>query len=95
MEMNPSIDYGMPGPLVHFVETYFGRGYEQKLVDSVRRRPTEHTLWMLNRVINGAYSREAERHFIDVLREASKNELVDAYTQGVAASFLEGRQTPE
>ena len=66
MERNPTVDFGMPGPLVHFVEKYYKRGYEEKLVDSVRRLPTKHTLWMLNRVINGLRE-DDRRFFISVL----------------------------
>ena len=44
MEEHPDIDYGMPGPLVHYVERYFLRGYEQLLYDSIKRKPTIHTL---------------------------------------------------
>jgi hypothetical protein len=28
METNPSVDYGEPGPLVHFCESYYKNGYE-------------------------------------------------------------------
>ncbi len=44
LELHPDLDVGTPGPLVHYVERFFGRGYEAQLTDSVRRRPTEHTL---------------------------------------------------
>ena len=30
MELNPGLDFGTPGPLVHFVEQFYGNGYEQK-----------------------------------------------------------------
>src|SRR5712671_5533785 len=53
MESNPGLDLGSPGPLVHFVERFYGNGYEQKLIDSLQRKPTPHTVRMLNRVING------------------------------------------
>ena len=26
MEKNPNVDYGMPGPIVHFMETYYKKG---------------------------------------------------------------------
>ncbi|WP_218276409.1 hypothetical protein, partial [Pseudomonas sp. FW305-BF6] len=45
IEQNPNIDFGSPGPLVHFVEQFFGKGYEQKLVQSIQRCPTSHTVW--------------------------------------------------
>lgn len=52
MENHPDVDYGMPGPLVHYIERFFLKGYEELLYDSVKNSPTEHTLWMLNRIIN-------------------------------------------
>lgn len=52
MENNPNIDFGNPGPLVHFMETYYNNGYEELLVQSVKNHPTIHTVWMLNRIIN-------------------------------------------
>ena len=60
MEKYPSIDYGTPGPLVHFVERFFGKGYEAELLESIKRNPTPHTVGMLNRLINGMKSHEQE-----------------------------------
>ena len=70
MERNPSILYGMPGALVHFVERFYGQGYEQALIESIRRRPTPHTVWMLNRVINGTKALEVKNAYILELRRA-------------------------
>lgn len=52
MEKNEGIDYGMPGPIVHFMEYYLHKGYEKLLLESINRMPTFHTVWMLNRLIN-------------------------------------------
>ena len=52
MENNPDIDYGMPGPIVHYMERSCMENYENLLYASVKRKPTIHTLWMLNRIIN-------------------------------------------
>lgn len=30
---NPSVDFGMPGDLVHFVEKFYKKGYEELLID--------------------------------------------------------------
>ena len=32
---NPSVDFGMPGELVHFVEQFYKNGYEELLIASV------------------------------------------------------------
>lgn len=66
METHPAADFGTPGPLVHFLETFYGRGYEEKLVESLARRPTNHTVWMLNRIINGVDGSE-KQYFLAVL----------------------------
>ena len=52
LENNLEIDYGMPGPIVHFMEMFYERGYEELLLESVKRKPTSHTIWMLNRIMN-------------------------------------------
>jgi hypothetical protein len=43
MEDHEELDYGMPGPLSHFIEKFYRKGYEPKLLQSVKRKPTEHT----------------------------------------------------
>jgi hypothetical protein len=67
MEDHPELDLGTPGPLVHFVERFYGKGYESKLVASVPRKPTSHTLWMLNRLINGTDEGEERRRLVDLM----------------------------
>lgn len=77
MEERPDFDFGSPGPLVHYLETFYRRGYEERLCDSVRRRPTAHTVWMLNRVINGAEG-GPKLHFVSLLDEVlSRTDLDD------------------
>ena len=52
MEENPNLDFGDPGPMVHFMESYYRKGYERILAESIKRKPTVHTIWMLNRILN-------------------------------------------
>ncbi|QCT01641.1 hypothetical protein E6C60_0921 [Paenibacillus algicola] len=66
MEKYSSVNFGSPGPLVHFVEKFYKNGYEEKLVESLKRQPTQHTVWMLNRVINGSQG-DRKAYFINVL----------------------------
>lgn len=89
METHGDLDYGMPGPLVHYLETFFGRGYEAALLESVRRHPTLHTLWMVNRVVNGIFDSEAKTDFIGALELAAENEAVEQSVRAKAADFLE------
>lgn len=88
LEEHPNLDVGSPGPLVHFVEDFFGRGYEAKLLDSVRRKPTPHTIWMLNRVINGVKDPEQKRAYIAAMSEAMNHPLANSVTREEASRFL-------
>ena len=92
MERNPAIDYGMPGPIVHFVEKFYGNGYEEKLVESIKRKPTKHTLWMLNRVINGS-GEEEKKEYLNMLTDiAGDTNLFDESIRNEAHVFLTSHQ---
>jgi hypothetical protein len=71
IEQHPDDDLGAPGPLVHFVEEFYGRGYEDLLVESVRRKATELNIWMLNRLVNGSEGSQQQRylHMMEALAE--------------------------
>jgi len=75
IENNPGVDFGQPGALVHFVEKFYRRGYEDLLVSSLERHPTVHTVWMLNRIINDP-SCQNRKKYIDFLRRIEKQDDV-------------------
>lgn len=52
IERSPYIDYGGPGPLGSFLEGHYKKGYEELLLKSIERKPTEYTLHLLHRLIN-------------------------------------------
>ena len=58
IEEYPLVDFGFPGVIVHYLERFYKQGYEEKLIDSLNRRPTRHTVFMLNRLINGTTHKE-------------------------------------
>lgn len=66
MERHPMDDFGMPGAIVHFVERFYKNGYEKLLVESVKRRPTMHTVWMLNRVLNGS---DNKNEYLEIMKD--------------------------
>lgn len=88
MEDHPAMDFGSPGALVHVIEKLYGAGYEGALTESVLRRPTAHTAWMLNRVINVAKDEAQRRQFISALRGIASNASADDETKERAAGFL-------
>lgn len=88
MEENPKIDYGMPGPLVHFMEKKYKKGYEKLLLKSIKRKPTEHTVWMLNRILNDV-NLEDRNVYMDVLKAIVKDSKYDEELRSLAKEFLE------
>jgi hypothetical protein len=89
MEEHPDLDYGMPGPLVHFIEDFYLKGYEEKLIESVARRPTMLIVWMLNRVINGTKKPATRQALIGAMRQAARNPKADQNTLERIQVFLE------
>ena len=91
MEENPKIDYGMPGPLVHFMEKKYKKGYEKLLLESIKRKPTEHTVWMLNRILNDV-NLEDRNVYMDVLKAIVKDSKYDEELRSLAKEFLEDQE---
>jgi hypothetical protein len=79
MESHPDVDYGTPGALVHFVETF--SSYEQKLVQSVEHRPTAQTVGMLNRVINGERDLKKRQALLATLERVLEHPQGDSMTR--------------
>lgn len=68
MEQNPDVDFGLPGPIVTFIESLYEKGYQKLLLDSVRRKPMGYTIWMINRIMNISDVRDKQM-YVDLLRE--------------------------
>ena len=85
MERHPLTDFGSPGPIVHFVERFYKKGYEEELLLSLKRMPTLHTVWMLNRLINGTDQAEV---YLELLKEISENASYDKEIREEALHFL-------
>jgi hypothetical protein len=93
MESHPDLDYGSPGPLVQFAETFGmageGRDYEEKLIASLDRSPTLYTIWMLNRVINAKLDPEEKGALVSIMEGISKDTAVEPFVRERAAECLE------
>ena len=93
MEANPDLDYGVPGPLVRFAESFHAQGnapeYTEKLLESLRRAPMYYTVWMLNRLMNGEPGPD-EKHLLlcEMKRIAADTELKSPL-RTLAAGFIE------
>jgi len=90
MESHPRSDLGTPGALVHFVEQMPDRPYERLLLASLARRPTAHTVWMLQRLINGTKERKRHKRLLLALRAAAAHPKADRETKEHVKLFVEG-----
>lgn len=38
LENNPDVDFGSPGEIVHFLECFYKKGYEELLIESIKKK---------------------------------------------------------
>lgn len=84
IENEPDLYFGsFPGPLGHFMEKHYKKGYEQLLISSIERNPTSFTLQMLHRLINDRDNPDRLNHLkvmkkISLSKEYSEDIVNDA-----------------
>ena len=87
-EKNLNFEFGSPGELTHYLESFYKHGYEEKLIESIQRIPTEHTLWMLHRIINGSSNQEKEI-YLKILKSIYSDKSIDQKIRTIAKEFYE------
>jgi hypothetical protein len=90
MEMHGNLDYGAPGSLVHYLERFYRRGYEELLLSSVARRPVSPTVAMLKRAINAASDETEKARLVAALRLVKEHPQADSDVKRLASLFLGG-----
>ena len=86
MSDNPDIDYGVPGPVVHFIEKYPVDFYLGFLLKAIERKPNDTLLWMLNRIANVSDKKDKKK-YMDVFQKTAKRKDIDAITKDTALRF--------
>lgn len=90
MEKHPLVDYGIPGPLVHFLEGFNEMVFINELVMSIKRSPSIHTVWMLVRELRSLDENEAKaKELIEVLRSVAENESLHDAIRYRAIDYME------
>lgn len=87
IERSADAEFGSPGPLVHALEAI--PGYEDLLVDSLRRQPQDLTVWMANRILNSELVPDARAKWLAILTEVLRHPNASERTKKTAAEFLE------
>lgn len=90
MERHPLDDFGMPGAMVHFIETFYPR-FEPDLIESLKRRPALHTVWMLNRCINISPKKD---EYLSIMKEIADREDIEEEIRNSAQEFLDYQMNP-
>jgi hypothetical protein len=93
IEGHPDVDYGSPGPLMHYMETFSGLVYEGAVLASLARRPTSYTIWMLNRMINSAKGDDRLR-LVEAMKACATHPLSGPQEQDNVSDFLEFQESP-
>jgi len=86
MERLDGVELGSPGPLVHTLEAWSG-GYEGLLQQSIRRKPTSLSVWMVNRILN-ARPMDAGV-WMALLRSVTDNPAASDQTRAEAQGFID------
>lgn len=76
IEKSPNIDFGGPGPLGHFIELHYKNGYEEILLDSLNRKPTEYTIHLLHRLINDEKNPK-RNDYLNTLKSIAESQSLD------------------
>lgn len=92
MEKHPFTDFGMPGEIVHYMERFYRHGYEEMLMKSIELRPTIHTLFMMNRLINGGGDRE---FYMALLKKVTERTDIEKEIRDVAQEYIDFQNEDE
>lgn len=88
IQENPEFDFGNPGEIVFFLEKYDEEKYDKILVESLMEKPTEHTVFMMNRIINGA-SEEKKSEYIELYMKILCDNRINDELKNIIKEFLE------
>jgi len=74
MEEHTDVDFGLPGPLVAFLETKVAEeSYADSLVRSIQRKHVHYTIWMLDRLLKVTFDPVHRKRLTNVMREARRS----------------------
>ncbi|WP_206022445.1 hypothetical protein [Pseudoflavitalea sp. G-6-1-2] len=72
IESSPDIDYGGPGPIGQFLESFDGGIFEESLLQSLQRKPTLYTLSLLDTLLQDSND-PRQAHYLDTMRGIAVN----------------------
>ena len=92
IERSPKIDYGGPGPFGTFLEKFcqkgLNMGYEELLVESLQRKPTQYTIFLLMRICNDKNDPSRSR-YVKIIKTDVDSDCLDDYWKEAIRSIEE------
>lgn len=79
-------DIGSPGPFVHFIEER--PDYIRSLEESLKSKPTCHTVWMVNRIANVERDPKSISRWVDIMHGAAEHPLADTPCKELVQEFV-------
>lgn len=87
-ERHPEEDFGAPGSLVHFVETFYP-AYKTRLMQSLSDAPNVNAVLMANRILNSTLTRGERVEYLMALRGVVAGGRADSEVRKSAQRFLD------
>ncbi|MBS1999701.1 MAG: hypothetical protein JSS86_25435 [Cyanobacteria bacterium SZAS LIN-2] len=88
LERAGDLDIGTPGPIVHSIEATADL-YLPCLEESILRKPTPVTVWMVNRILNDEIDFDAADRYKALLRQVLSHPQASEIAKEAALGFLE------
>jgi hypothetical protein len=83
--------YGVFWSILHGLESL--PGYEVRLVESIRRQPSEFSLLMINRILNGGQTRAGEVDLMGLLEEIAADPKYSTSVREEAREYIEWQRS--
>lgn len=87
IQENSEFDFGNPGEIVHFLEKYDEEKYDKILVNCIKENPTEHTIFMFNRIINSVTT-EKKVEYLEMYKELLESNKINVNLKNRIKEYL-------
>ncbi|MEM6843066.1 MAG: hypothetical protein AAF632_12630 [Bacteroidota bacterium] len=94
LEKYPEADFGVPGPIIHTLES-FEDDYEEHLFLSIKRKPVPMTILMLNRIVNASENLSERTKYVQTLYYLSTMSDIDPTAKRDAHKFYKYQLSKE
>jgi hypothetical protein len=89
LEKNPHFNFGMPGNLVRAIEKHYKEpDYQDLIIKSIERMPTEYNLWLLQRLINAFETDKEKEQGVNIFKKILK-ETTDTKIKEMLEDFMQ------